>query len=283
MELWYTEKHTRDAGLTLRVKETLKVWVSEYQTIEVLDTFEYGRVLLLDGLVMCTERDEFIYHELLVHPAMFAHSHPREVLVIGGGDGGAVREVLKHPGVERVILCEIDNAVVETAREFLPTMSSAMFSDARASIIIEDGVTYLKRNKARFDVIVIDSTDPVGPAKGLFESKFYNLCLQGLKPGGLLAAQTESPFYHLDFIKGVKDNFKAAGFDTISFYCAPVPTYPSGMWSWGLAGFKIDPVGDFDPQMAKKKSIGMELKYYTPEMHSGLFCLPKFFQNALDQ
>ena len=283
MELWYTEKHTKDAGLTLRVRETLKVWVSEYQTIELLDTFEYGRVLLLDGLVMCTERDEFIYHELLAHPAMFAHPSPKAVLVIGGGDGGAVREILKHPEVEEVVLCEIDNAVVETAREFLPTMSSAMFSDARASIVIEDGIAYLKRNKERFDIIIVDSTDPVGPAKGLFESRFYSLCLNGLKPGGMLAAQTESPFYHLDFIKRVKANLQQADFDTVSFYCAPVPTYPSGMWSWGLAGYKIDPLADFSLETAKKRSSIMDLKYYTPEMHSGLFCLPKFFQDALDQ
>ncbi len=283
MELWYTEKHTKDAGLTLRVKETLKVWVSEYQTIEVLDTFEYGRVLLLDGLVMCTERDEFIYHELLVHPAMFLHPDPRNVLVIGGGDGGAVREVLKHPEVRSVILCEIDNAVVETAREFLPTMSSAMFSDPRASIVVEDGIAYLKRNQAQFDVIIVDSTDPVGPAKGLFEAPFYELCLRGLRQKGIVAAQTESPFYHLEFIKGVKANMLEAGFESVHFYFAPVPTYPSGMWSWVVAGSGIDPTNGLDAEAVKERAARMELNYYTPKMHGSLFALPRFFENALNQ
>ncbi len=281
MELWYTEKHTKDAGLTLRVKETLKVWISEYQTIEVLDTFEYGRVLLLDGLVMCTERDEFIYHELLVQPAMFSHPCPEQVLVIGGGDGGAVREVLKHNEVKSVVLCEIDKAVIETAREFLPTMSAAMFSDSRASIIIEDGISYLKQNQGKFDIIIIDSTDPVGPAKGLFKEEFYKLCLNGLRSNGIIAAQTESPFYHLDFIKNIKANLKNAGFHTISFYCGSVPTYPSGMWSWAVASCGLDPYSDFNLEKARSKAAKLELKYYTPEMHKGLFQLPKFVKDAL--
>jgi spermidine synthase len=279
MDLWYTEYHTRHVGLTLRVKETLFVSQTEYQTIEVLDTEDYGRVLLLDGLVMTTQRDEFVYHEMIVHPAMYVHPDPKDVLVIGGGDGGAVREVVRHDPCVRVVLCEIDGLVVETAKRFFPEISCALEGNSRVEVVIQDGVKYLEDSTDSFDVIIVDSTDPIGPAAGLFKTDFFKRCFDSLRGDGIMVAQSESPFYHLDLIRQMRENMMEAGFPIVKFCWGFVPTYPSGMWSWAIASKRYDPVGDFDVEKAKRRRI--PTRYYTAELHRAAFVLPAFFAQGL--
>ena len=274
MSLWYTEKHTPHAGLTMEVRKTLYHGESDFQTLDILDTFEFGKVFLLDDVVMLTERDEFVYHEMLAHVPLFTHPNPRRVLIIGGGDGGTVREALKHKGVEEVILVEIDPKVVEVSREHLPEVSCGL-TDSRVTILFEDGVRYVDRALGgRFDVILVDSTDPVGPAEALFSREFFTACSCALGENGVFACQSESPFYHLPFIKDV--HLRAHGvFAQARFYLAPVTTYPGGNWSFlmGSRGAAPLPLCRPDPDIPTR--------YYTSQVHLASFALPRFLEEAL--
>ncbi len=279
MELWYTEKHTPAAGITLKCKRTLFSTTTRYQRIDVLETEEYGRMLLLDGLVMTTERDEFIYHEMLVHPAMHLHERAEEILVIGGGDGGAVRELLRYSFVKKVLLCEIDKQVVETSKKFFPDISCGL-GDERVEIVFEDGSKILKDTERKFDIIIVDSTDPIGAAKGLFTETFYNTCNRALKEGGILCAQSESPIYHLPTMREMKEAILCAGFSFTRFYTAPIPTYPGGYWSWVVAGN-----GAFEIEKIKRRLLSeegyAELKYFNPGLGAASFTLPNFLERAV--
>ncbi len=281
MELWYTEHHTPNTGLTLKVRQTLYVGKSGYQSIEVLDTVDYGRVLLLDGLVMTTDRDEYIYHEMITHPALFVHQKPENVLVIGGGDGGAIRETVKHPEVSKAVLCEIDPMVVDVSRRFFPGLSAELEGNPRVEVNIQDGIRFLESCSGRWDVIMVDSTDPVGPATGLFEEDFFRKCANALRPEGILVAQSESPFYHLELQVKMKRALCAAGFSSVYFYTAPVPTYPGGFWSWVMAGRDYHPLKDFHEDRLEGLASG--LRYYTPDIHRAAFCLPAFMKKALER
>ncbi len=274
MSIWYTEKHTPHSGITIEVKKALYQAESPYQAIDVLDTFEFGKVLLLDGLVMLTERDEFVYHEMLAHIPLLTHPCPRNVLVVGGGDGGTVREVLKHPAVEAVTLVEIDRMVVETALEYLPEISSGL-QDPRVSIVYEDGVKYLQQAAdGTFHAILVDSTDPVGAAEALFSAEFFASCRSALAEQGVFASQTESPFYHMAFMKEVSGRLRGV-FERSRFYFAPVTTYPSGNWSFVL--------GQMDPGAEPRLGDGASLasRYYSPEIHTACFARPRFLAEAL--
>ncbi len=279
MELWYTEKHTPAAGITLKCKRTLFSTTTRYQRIDVLETEEYGRMLLLDGMVMTTERDEFIYHEMLVHPAMHLHERAEEVLVIGGGDGGAVRELLRYPFVKKVLLCEIDRQVVETSKRFFPDISCGL-GDKRVEIVFEDGSKILKDTERKFDIIIVDSTDPIGAAKGLFTETFYSACKRALKARGLLCAQSESPIYHLPTMSEMKEAILSAGFFFARFYTGPIPTYPGGFWSWVVAGD-----GAFEIEKMKRRLLAekeyAELKYFNAELGMASFSLPNFLERAV--
>jgi len=285
MELWFTEYHKKGAGLTMKVRRTLWSRRSPYQEIDVLETENFGRMLVIDGLVMCTERDEFIYHEMMAHPALFLHRAPRDVLVIGGGDGGTVREVAKHGGVERIVLCEIDRMVLEAAKRFLPGLSNTLFSDKRVGIVEKDAVQYLQDKESAFDVVLVDSSDPVGPAKRLFQKEFFEMLKKTLRDDGIIVFQSESPFYDLDIIKNVNQYLKDVGFLNVNFYWAPVPTYPGGTWSWAMASNTYHPLQDFDEGAVNQQAVNqqMELRYYNSRVHLGAFCLPGFFQSALEQ
>ena len=280
MELWFTEKHKKGVGLTLKIKRCLLSKRSRYQKIDVLETKEFGKMLLLDGLVMTSERDEFIYHEMLIHPAMHIHKNVQKVLIIGGGDGGAVREVIKYPSVKEVILCEIDEDVIEISKQYFPSISSGLH-DSRVKIVCEDGAKFLKKVRSKeFDIIFVDSTDPIGAAKALFSRDFYGLCLNTLDDNGLLVAQSESPFYHIDIIKAMKLDVITAGFKWLKFYTAPIPTYPAGYWSW-LVASKND--NNFRLLFTKILSDNQynQLKYYNKDIHLSAFSLPNFFKEAL--
>ena len=274
MGLWFTEKHTKNSGITLKVKTALFHGKSEYQVIDVLDTFEFGRMLLLDGLVMITERDEFVYHEMITHIPICVHPAPSNILVIGGGDGGTIREILRHSEVKRADLVEIDKLVIEKSMEFFPSVSSKL-KDPKVNIIVKDGIRYIKEHRNEYDVIIIDSTDPIGPGEGLFKREFYKSVFDSLKEDGIMVAQTESPFVNENLVANIFKNIKAI-FPIVKMYTASIPTYPGGYWSFSFGSKKYDPIKDFNQKRAA--DIQAQLKYYNSDIHKASFALPNFVQ-----
>lgn len=275
MDLWITENQTNNQKLSCRVKETLHFERSKYQEIVLVDTDQYGRMLLLDGAIQTTVQDEFVYHEMISHVPLFTHPNPRKVAVIGGGDGGSIREILKHKSVDKAFLIEIDQRVVEVSRRFLPEISIAL-GDERAKVCIEDGIEFVKNHKNEFDVIMVDSTDPVGPAVGLFAKDFYRSIHDALREDGIFVAQTESPFFNKDLISSVFGDIKSV-FPIARLYLCNVPTYPGGLWSFTIGSKKYDPM---DVQEAI--TDGMGCKYYSREVHKAAFVLPPFVKKLLE-
>lgn len=275
MGLWFTEKQTENLNITCRVKETLHVGKSEYQHIDVLDTYQFGRMLVLDGAIQTTIKDEFVYHEMISHVPLFTHPEPKRVAVIGGGDGGTIREILKHKSVEKATLVEIDESVVKAARKYLPEISIAL-SDNRAEVRIEDGIEFVRNHKNEFDVIMVDSTDPVGPAVGLFKKDFYQSIYNALGKDGIFVAQTESPFYNGELIASIYRDVSSV-FDVAKVFMCNVPTYPGGLWCFTLGSKKHDPEGvsDIDTE-------GFNCKYYSKEIHKAAFALPPFLKKYLE-
>ena len=279
MDLWYTEKHSENVGITMKVTKSLFSGRSDFQQLDIVETLQYGKMMLLDGLVMVTERDEFVYHDMITHPALFTHPDPKKVLVIGGGDGGTIREIMKHPGVEQAVLCEIDGLVIDQSIELLPSMSCEIDgSNPRVKLHVDDGIAYIKAHQGQFDVIMVDSTDPIGPAEGLFEENFYQAVFAALKDDGIMVAQSESPFYHAEIQKNMYRNVRAV-FPLVEMYQAFIPTYPSGFWSFAFASKKYHPVKDFDRERAKGR--GFYTKYYNEDLHLGAFMLPTFARDNI--
>lgn len=279
MEMWYTEKHTDSTGITMKVKETLFTDKSEFQELAILDTVEYGKVMLLDGLVMLTEKDEFVYHEMLTHPSLYAHPYPEKVLIIGGGDGGTLREVLKHKSVKKVVMAEIDGMVVEASKKYFPTVSSE-FDNPRAEVLITDGIRYVKETTEKFDVILIDSTDPIGPAEGLFNFAFYQNCYNILTENGIITTQSETPFID-KFSKVIPEIQEAFAklFPITKLYLASIPTYPAGLWTFSVGSKIVDPENDF--QRERYIDDNLALSYYNDKLHKGAFALPNFVANLI--
>jgi len=273
--IWFTEYGPENTALSLKIKRKIFERETLFQKIEIFDSYDYGRVLVLDGFIMLTEKDEFIYHEMIAHVPLFTHPNPVRVLVIGGGDGGVVREVLKHKSVERVELVEIDEEVVNAARKFFPQVSSYL-DDERVEVIFQDGIEFIKSKNGIYDVILIDSPDPIGPAVGLFEESFYKDVFSALNDFGIVVAQAESPFVFPDLIKKIHSVFNKY-FPIVRFYLANVPTYASGLISFVLGSKKFDPVKDFNPN----KVAGFQLKYYNEQVHWASFALPNFFKDLL--
>jgi spermidine synthase len=276
MELWFTERQTEHLGLSVRVRESLWVEQTPFQRLAVLDTYQYGRMLVLDGAVQTTEGDEFVYHEMITHVPLTTHPRPEEVLVIGGGDGGTVREILKHSEVKRVCLVEIDERVVAAARRFLPVLSQAL-DDPRAQVVIADGAEQVRAMRNRWDVIIVDSTDPVGPAVKLFEPDFYRVVHDALTPKGLFVSQCKSPYLDRGLIREVLGVVRSL-FPVALLYTAAIPTYPSGLWSFVL-GSKVHHPLRFEEGRAEK----LETRYYSPEIHRAAFVLPRQIRAELIQ
>ena len=269
--VWFSELHRRRAGLTIKIKQLLYTGKSPYQRIDVLDTYEFGRMLVLYGSIMVTEKDEFVYHEMLAHVPLFAHPRPKRVLIIGGGDGGTLREVMRHKQV-RATMVEIDEAVVQTSQKFLPTIGTA-FKNPRAQVLFEDGERWLARCKEKFDVILVDASDPVGPAEVLFQKPFHRQVARCLAPGGIFVTQSESPFFHQKTVAGIQRNLGEI-FKIVRPYTAAIPTYPSGFWSFTLCSDSTDPVARF--KESRVKAAGLKLKYYNAGIHRACFALPSF-------
>jgi len=277
MDLWFYEKHIPGAGICLKIKQTLYSKKSKYQEVQILDTEEFGRMLVIDGMVMTTEKDEFIYHEMLVHVPVFVHPNPEYALVIGGGDGGTVRELVKHKNIKKITMVEIDKDVIEVSKKFLPGLSS-QFNNRRLKLMIGDGIKYVKETKGKFDIVILDSSDPVGPAKGLFSRDFFRNVHRRLNSDGILVAQTETPFMDRKVIKETYRILKKI-FPVVRMYFATIPTYPSGTWSFAFASKKYDPFADFDIERVLTKKFST--KYYNEDVHRGAFMLPEFMKELV--
>lgn len=273
-EMWFTEKQTENVGITCKTSTTLHTETTDFQELVLIDTLQFGKMLVLDGAVQTTEFDEFVYHEMITHIPLFTHNNPKKALVVGGGDGGAIREILKHPSIEKAVLVEIDGRVVELCKEHLPTISCAL-SDSRAEVLIEDGIKYIQDHKNEFDVIIVDSTDPVGPAVGLFAIDFYKAIYESLKDDGIFVAQTESPFYHQSLIKRVYKDIESV-FPVTRLYLGSIPTYPSGLMCFTMGSKKYDPL-----QTNVDDKVDIETKYYTKELHKTVFSLPRFVRDII--
>ena len=267
------------AALEFEINDVLYSAQSPFQKVEVVDSKGFGKILLLDGFVMLTERDEFVYHEMIAHTPLFTHPEPKRVLVIGGGDGGTVREILRHPSVEHVELVDIDEMVTKVCLEYFPQVAG-MLNDPRVSCFFEDGVAYVKRKETEYDLIIVDSTDPISVGEGLFTREFYRDCYRALNDRGILVNQSESPFWLPNIVKGIHDKLRDI-FPIFHFYQAYIPTYPSGSWAFGFASKSTHPVNNFD--VDRYHQLSLDLKYYNEEIHKAAFALPTFFRKLISQ
>lgn len=279
MEFWFKERHTDNVEFSIKVIEQLYHGVSEFQQIDVFKSKEFGRFLTLDGYMMLTEKDEFIYHEMIVHVPMAANTNIKSVLLIGAGDGGAVRELCRYNSIEKIDMVEIDREVVEISKKYLPT-TACSFDDPRLHLYFEDGLRFIRTRQNEYDLIIVDSTDPFGPGEGLFTKEFYGNCYNALTEKGILVNQHESPFYDNDAMAMQRAHRNIGRtFPICKVYQAHIPTYPSGHWLFGFASKGIDPCNaDIDGW----NELGIKTKYYNTELHRGCFALPTYVKDLLE-
>jgi len=281
--VWFTDK---DADQALSLRFTGEVFYdvqSPFQRVRILESYKYGKMLALDDMVMTTEQDEFHYHEMISHPAMFTLENAKNILVIGGGDGGTVREILRHEGVEKVTMVEIDGAVIDSCKQFLPGIAAA-FDNPKLELIVDDGIAFLKNAVANsYDLIIVDGSDPVGPAEGLFSVEFYTNCYNALKDTGMLVAQGESPKFNEKAFTELNHTLQGIfGKDKAPVSLFFVPTYPTGMWS-----FQYGIKGDLNPKKISNVEKIQEfvevkcLRYYNDEVHIGSFATPNFVKSLI--
>ncbi|KAM0753556.1 saccharopine dehydrogenase [Meredithblackwellia eburnea MCA 4105] len=273
---WFREISDQwpEQAMTLKVKKVLHVEQSLYQDVLVFESENHGNVLVLDGAIQCVERDEFSYQEMIAHLPLASHPNPKSVLVIGGGDGGVLREVLKHPSVETAVLCDIDEAVPRVSKQFLPHMAAG-FNDPRVIVHIGDGFKFLDDKKGEFDVIITDSSDPVGPANSLFQKPYFQLLKESLKPGGSISTQGECIWLHLPLIDDLITMSKTL-FPVAEFAYTSIPTYPSG--TIGFVVCTLDEKRDLRTPLRKVENV----RYWSPEVHRAAFTLPTFAQKVVD-
>ena len=280
MEFWYTEQHTPDVRFSIRVDRQLYSGQSEFQRIDVFESPEFGRFLTLDGYMMLTEKDEFIYHEMIAHVPMCVRPDAENILVIGGGDGGTVRELLCYSSVRHIDLVEIDEQVVDICKKYLP-FTAAGLDDPRVSLHYEDGLRFVRKPVSAYDLIIVDSTDPFGPGEGLFTKEFYGNCFKALKDDGIMVNQHESPFYEQDAYAMQRMHRRiVTSFSISRVYQAHIPTYPSGHWLFGFASKKYHPVEDAD--FARWKALGIKTRYYNTQLHAASFALPNYVEEMLE-
>lgn len=280
MDLWFSEHHTPNVKLSIRVDRQLYAGQSEFQRIDVFESPEFGRFLTLDGYMMLTEKDEFIYHEMIVHVPMAVHPNIKKVLVIGAGDGGVIRELTRYNHVEHIDMVEIDPGVVEVCRAYLPKTAGPWLDDPRVHIHYEDGLKFVRTCEDAYDLIIVDSTDPFGPGEGLFTREFYGNCYKALHEDGIMVNQHESPFYDEDAIACQRAHKRIVeSFPISRVYQAHIPTYPSGHWLFGFASKKYHPLKDLDE--VRWNGYGLSCKYYTTTLHKGAFYIPAYVEELL--
>jgi spermidine synthase len=283
MSFIYNEYYEGKTGLTMGVNRVLFSELTSFQKVEVLETDSWGRLLTIDDMVMLSEQDEFVYHEMIAHVPLNSHPNPENVLIVGGGDGGTAREVLRHEEVKSVDLVEIDEAVVRASKEYLRGVGE--FDDPRLTLTIDDGIKWVQEHSDAYDVIIVDGSDPVGPAEGLFNRSFFESCHKALKPEGILVAQSESPWvqqYHepIRHIYHIMDEL----FDLAKVYLSFIPLYPTGMWAMTYASkSELDPLGEASVRKAQQfeGDFGDGLRYYNADMHTAAFALPQFVRRII--
>lgn len=279
MVLWFTENHSPAVRFSVKLEKQLFSGSSDFQKIEVFQTEEFGRILALDGLIMVTEKDEFIYHDMITHVPMATNPNIKKVLVIGAGDGGTIRELTRYDSIEQIDMVEIDELVVDVCKEYLPQTASKL-DDLRVNLFFEDGLRYVRSKENEYDLIIVDSTDPFGPGEGLFTKEFYGNCYKALTDDGILVNQHESPFYEEDAAGMKKAHQRIIGYFPICHvYQVHIPTYPSGHWLFGFASKKYHPINDLDADSWNK--LGIQTKYYNTDIHVGSFALPNYVKEQL--
>ena len=275
--VWYSELHDGQSGLTVKVNRIVESTQSEFQRIDVLETKDFGKMLVLYGSLMVCDNDNNAYNEMIAHVPLFTHPSPKQVLIIGGGDCGALTEVMKHPEVDSCLMCELDRMVVETSRKHFPKLCVGV-DDPRARLVFQDGKKLIEETDDMFDVIILDLSDPVGPAADLFQKEFHEKVYERLSDDGILVAQSESPFYNKKTVRSIYANLKQV-FPIVRMYTCFMPIYPSGMWSFAFCSKKYDPLADFDEQ--RWLDLALSTQYYNAETHRGAFALPKFARDLL--
>jgi spermidine synthase len=273
---WFTETNS-GYGISLKIQQRIYEEQTPFQKIDIYQTETFGRLMTLDGLFMLTSRDNFIYHEMMSHPALYCHQNPKDVAIVGGGDCGTLKEVLKHDTVKQVTQIELDERVTRVSEQYFPELCESN-SDPRATLLFEDAISWMQRALPdSLDVIILDTTDPVGQAKRLFEEPFYRDCFNALRKGGIVVAQSESPLLMLDVLTDLRSEMKKADFTELQTIQFPLATYPSGWWTATLAR-KGQKFGDFREQMSRHKPF--ETKYYNADIHKACSALPQFVLDA---
>ena len=281
MEMWYTEEQTKNVRFSIRCDKQKYSAQSDFQRIEIFSTPEFGDVLVLDDRIMLTTKDEFIYHEMITHVPMATNPNIKNVLVIGAGDGGTVKELTRYKTIEQIDMVEIDRMVVDACKEYLPTVASKL-SDPRVHVYIDDGLRFVRGVENKYDLIIVDSTDPIGPGEGLFTTEFYGNCYKALNENGILVNQHESPFYKT-YSKAMRQAHKklVEFFPICKVYQAHIPTCPSGYWLFGFASKKYHPLNDLNTE--KWEALGLKTWYYTTHLHRGAFMLPRYVEELLEE
>lgn len=281
MEMWFSEMHTPNVKISIRIDRQLYSGQSDYQRIDVFDSPELGRFVTLDGSIVFSQADEFVYNEMVTHVPMSVHPKVKKVLIIGGGDGGVAREYCWYPEIETIDVVEQDDMFVDVCKQFFPETAKG-FEDERVNIYYEDGLKFLRKKINEYDIIVNDSTDPFGHTEGLFTKEFYGNCYKALKDDGIMVYQHGSPFYDEDEIACRNMHRKAyRSFPVSRVYQAHIPTCPSGYWLFGFASKKYHPLSDFKPDRFNDRK--MHTDYYTTNLHMGAFMLPKYVEDLLEE
>ena len=273
---WFFEKNQGTHARGFKFQKTLFDEKSIYQRVKVIQTEDHGKMLINDEFIMTCERDEFIYHEMIAHVPLFTHSSPKNILIIGGGDGGTAREVLKHKNIEKCVMVEIDSLVVEACKKHIPVTAQS-FEHPLLELKFEDGAKYIAQQENFFDIVIVDSTDPIGPGEVLFNLEFYKNVHKALKPDGLMVSQGESPFYEVDIQKKLL-GIAGGLFSYAGFYHYNNVTYPGGFWSFLFASKKYHPIKDFNAQRVMDSK--MKFRYYNTEIHNSSFSQPQFIREA---
>ena len=280
-ENWYTETLYPEWQQAIRMDKLFELETTNFQNLAIFENSRLGRVLALDGVIQTTEADEFVYHEMMTHVPLIAHGHAEDVLIIGGGDGGILREVVRHKNVKRVVMVEIDGSVIDLSKQYLPMLSNGAFDDPRLELVIADGAEYVKNTHKRFDVIICDSTDPIGPGEVLFTREFYGNCKQILKEKGIFVNQNGVPFMQTTEVGDTYHRRKNFFTDT-GFYIASIPTYFGGFMALGYATDEPSYRGVSVEELQNRlQQVEGELKYYNPEIHRAAFALPNFIINQI--
>ncbi|MFA0964315.1 polyamine aminopropyltransferase [Roseivirga sp. BDSF3-8] len=282
-DIWFTERNDNIALSLKHSGEKLYEAQTDFQKVEVYKTLAYGNMLTLDGMVMCTEEDEYVYHEMITHTPMLVHGKAKRALIIGGGDGGTARELLKHENLDEVVMVEIDDKVVEASKLHLPAISKSL-DDSRLTLKIDDGIKYVNEcADEAFDLVIVDSTDPVGPSEGLFTKEFYQQVHRILTSDGIMITQSESPRFNNKVFKEIYQVYREIfGMDHVHCYLAHIPTYPTGMWSFSFSSKgQLHPLKNYDEARAEAFCGKHDLQYYNPALHRSSFALPNFVQRMI--